>query len=93
MPKTVDARHCEVGLRACNNLLQPPPYILVFGGCGRLLHALTPPRSAFCGVAYMYMYIKKERNKAGMIAGNKTPSLHLSFEQFFLPVEKQKIKG
>ena len=35
------------GLRACNNLPQPPPYILVFGGCGRLLHALKPPRSAF----------------------------------------------
>ena len=35
------------GVRACNNLLQPNPYILVFGGCGRLLHALTPPRSAF----------------------------------------------
>ena len=34
------------GVRACNNFSQPPPYILVFGGCGRLLHALTPPRSA-----------------------------------------------
>ena len=30
-------------MRACNNLLQPNPYILVFGGCGRLLHALTVP--------------------------------------------------
>ena len=32
-------------MRACNNLPQPPiPKILVFEGCGRLLHALTPPR-------------------------------------------------
>ena len=35
-------------MRAYNNLPQPNPYILVFGGCGRLLHALTPPRSASC---------------------------------------------
>ena len=41
VPKTVDTR------RHCNNLPQPYPYILAFGGCGRLLHALTPPRSAF----------------------------------------------
>ena len=34
-------------MRTCNNLPQPNPYILVFGGCGRLLHVLTPPRSAF----------------------------------------------
>ena len=34
-------------MKACNNLPQPNPYILVFEGCGRLLHALTPPRSAF----------------------------------------------
>ena len=41
VPKTVDTRsHCKVWLRACNNLPQPPPYILVFWGCGRLLHAL-----------------------------------------------------
>ena len=33
-------------MRVCNNLPQPNPYILVFGGYGRLLHALTP-RSAF----------------------------------------------
>ena len=26
-------RHCKVELRACNNLLQPCPYILVFAGC------------------------------------------------------------
>ena len=43
VPKTIDTRrHCG-GLRACNNLPQPSPYILVFGGCGRLLHALNPP--------------------------------------------------
>ena len=43
VPKTVDTRsHCKVGLRACNNLPQPPPYILAFWGCGRLLHALNP---------------------------------------------------
>ena len=42
VPKTVDTRsHCKVRLRACNNLPQPPPYILVFWGCGRLLHALN----------------------------------------------------
>ena len=41
MPKTVDTRsHCKVWLRACNNLPQPPPY-MVFLGCGRLLHALN----------------------------------------------------
>ena len=44
VPKTVETRK---QLRACNNLLQPPPYILDFGGCGRLLHALNPARSAF----------------------------------------------
>ena len=42
VPKTVDTRsHCKVWLRACNNLPQPPPYILFFWGCGRLLHALN----------------------------------------------------
>ena len=42
VPKTVDTRsHCKVWLRACNNLLQPPPYISFFWGCGRLLHALN----------------------------------------------------
>ena len=48
MPKTVDTRkHCKVGLRACNNLPQPPPYIFVFRGCGRLLHALNPTLQCF----------------------------------------------
>ena len=48
VPKTVDTRkHCKVGLRACNNLLQPPPYIFVFRGCGRLLHALNPTLQCF----------------------------------------------
>ena len=37
----------QKGVRACNNLPQPSPYILVFGGCVRLLHALTPLCSAF----------------------------------------------
>ena len=42
VPKTVGTRsHCKVWLRACNNLPQPPPYILFFWGCGRLLHALN----------------------------------------------------
>ena len=42
VPKTVDTRsHCKVWLRAYNNLPQPPPYISVFWGCGRLLHALN----------------------------------------------------
>ena len=48
VPKTVDTRkHCKVGLRACNNLPQPPPYIFVFRGCGRLLHALNPTLQCF----------------------------------------------
>ena len=37
----VQRSHCKVWLRACSNLLQPPPYISVFWGCGRLLHALN----------------------------------------------------
>ena len=41
------------GVRACNNLPQPNPYILVFGGCGRLLHALTPPRSVFLYLQFL----------------------------------------
>ena len=42
VPKTIDTRsHCKVWLRACNNLPQSPPYISVFWGCGRLLHALN----------------------------------------------------
>ena len=42
VPKTVYTRsHCKVWLGACNNLPQPPPYISVFWGCGRLLHALN----------------------------------------------------
>ena len=40
-------------MRACNNLPQSNPYILVFGGCGRLLHALTPPRSAFLYLQFL----------------------------------------
>ena len=40
-------------MRACNNLPQPNPYILVFGGCGRLLHALTPPRSVFLYLQFL----------------------------------------
>ena len=48
VPKTVDTRkHCKVGLRACNNLPQPPLYIFVFRGCGRLLHALNPTLQCF----------------------------------------------
>ena len=48
VPKTVDTRkHCKVGLRACNNLPQPSPYIFVFRGCGRLLHALNPTLQCF----------------------------------------------
>ena len=40
-------------MRAYNNLPQPNPYILVFGGCGRLLHTLTPPRSAFLYLQFL----------------------------------------
>ena len=43
MPNTVDTRkHCKVGLRACNNLLQPRKTKMYRGGCRRLLHALNP---------------------------------------------------
>ena len=41
------------GLRACNNLPQPNPYI---GGCGRLLHALNPPRSAILYLQFLAQY-------------------------------------
>ena len=41
VPKTVDIRkHCKVGLRACNNLPQPPPYIFFFGA-GAAVHKST----------------------------------------------------
>ena len=40
-------------MRACNNLPQPNPYIFFWGGCGRLLHALTPPRSAFLYLQFL----------------------------------------
>ena len=54
VPKTVEYKKAlRGGVRACNNLPQPNPYILVFGGCGRLLHALTPPRSAFLYLQFL----------------------------------------
>ena len=57
LPKTVDTRmHCKVGLRACNNLPQPPPYIFVFGGCGRLLHALNPIYLAVLSCIYSFWH-------------------------------------
>ena len=57
VPKTVDTRmHCKVGLRACNNLPQPPPYIFVFGGCGRLLHALNPIYLAVLSCIYSFWH-------------------------------------
>ena len=44
----VDARgHCKVGLIACNNLLQPHPYILNFWGGRRLLHAINSTLQCF----------------------------------------------
>ena len=43
MPKTVDTRrHCKVGLRACNNLPQPNPYISVFWVPEDCCNALNP---------------------------------------------------
>ena len=55
VPKTVDTRrHCKVGLKACNNLPQPPPYIFGFWGlrkivaCPQLL-----PRSAFLYLQFL----------------------------------------
>ena len=38
---------------ACNNLPQPHPYILVLGGCRRLLHALTPPHSTLLYLQFL----------------------------------------
>ena len=62
VPKTIDTRRdCKVGLRACNNLPQPPPYILLFRGCGRLLHALNPTLQCllvsivFCTVSSLHL--------------------------------------
>ena len=40
-------------MRVCNNLPQPNPYILISGGCGRLLHTLTPPRSGFLYLQFL----------------------------------------
>ena len=52
VPKTVDTRrHCEVDLRACNNLPQPHPEILVFRGCGSMLSNLL--RSAFLYLQFL----------------------------------------
>ena len=43
MPKTVDTRrHCKVGLRACNNLPQPPPYIFGFWGLRKIVACSQP---------------------------------------------------
>ena len=58
VPKTVDTRkHCKVGLRACNNLPQPPPYIFAFRDCGRLLHALNPTFLYLQFLAWCHPYI------------------------------------
>ena len=40
----------QVGLRACNNLPQPNPYIFILGFCRRLLHALNPT----CGIYILW---------------------------------------
>ena len=57
VPKTIDTRkHCKVGLRACNNLPQPPPYIFVFRGCGRLLHALNPTLQCMLSCIYSFWH-------------------------------------
>ena len=47
MPKTVDTA------RRSESMPQPNPYILVLGGCGRLLHVLTPPHSAFLYLQFL----------------------------------------
>ena len=48
VPKTVETRrHCEEDWEHATIFRNPLPTSLVFGGCGRLLHALNPPRSAF----------------------------------------------
>ena len=66
VPKTVDTRKApQAGLRACNNLPQPNPYILIFEGCGRLLHALNPPRSAFSFLMIFILVIVVTQRVAG----------------------------
>ena len=56
MPKTVDTRrHCKVGLRACNNLPQPPPYI--FGFCGlQKIVAYSQPYLAVPSCVYSFWH-------------------------------------
>ena len=54
VPNTADTRsHCKVWSRPCNNLPQPPPYISVFWGCGRLLHVPTIPCSGFLSLQFL----------------------------------------
>ena len=55
MPKPVYRykKALQGGVRACNNLTQPNPYVFNFGGCRRLLQALTPPHSAFLYLQFL----------------------------------------
>ena len=53
VPKTIENKKAlRGGLRACNNLPQPPPYIMVFGGCGKLLHALNPSQCLLVSIVF-----------------------------------------
>ena len=56
MPKTV-VQIQEGTARRIESMQQssttPSLYILVFGGCGRLLHALNPPHSTFLYLQFL----------------------------------------
>ena len=76
-----NCRYKKAGMRAYNNLPQPNPYILVFEGCGRLLHALNPPHSAFLFQQfqkflawchpYILLHVKSEVGYVGMVLSYK----------------------
>ena len=71
-------------MRACNNLPQPNPYILVFGGCGRLLHALTPSCSAFIPTSYfIFILVADAWAHCGCGRSDISLSLSLGLAQLF----------
>ena len=56
VPKTVDTRkHCKVGLRACNNLPQPPSLHLCFSGLRKIV-ACSQPYLAVLSCIYSFWH-------------------------------------
>ena len=51
VPKTVETRTLRGGLRACNNLPQPPPYIFGFWGLRKIVACSQSSSQWFLGVA------------------------------------------